>query len=47
MASPIIHNMTMPMTPEYIRSSIIGAHELGLSVAESVGDDAYRRLHGD
>jgi glycerol dehydrogenase len=44
-ASPIIHNMPMPITPEFVRASIIGAHELGLSVTESLGDDAYRKLH--
>lgn len=45
MASPIIYNMPMPMTPEFVRASIIAAHELGLSVTESLGDDAYRKLH--
>lgn len=45
MASPIIYNMSMPMTPEFVRASIIGAHELGLSVTESLGDEAYRKLH--
>jgi glycerol dehydrogenase len=45
MASPIIYNMPMPMTAEFVRASIIGAHELGLAVTESLGDAAYRKLH--
>ena len=47
MASGIIHNMPMPMTPELVCTAILDAHELGLAVAESVGDAAYRRLHDD
>lgn len=47
MAYPTIYNMPMPMTPEFVRASIIGAHELGLIVAESIGDTAYRKLHAD
>lgn len=45
MAYPTIYNMPMSMTPDYVRASIIGAHELGVSVTASHGDNAYRRLH--
>jgi glycerol dehydrogenase len=44
---PSSHNMPMPITPELIRSSILSAHELGLSVTESLGDSAYRKLQSD
>lgn len=44
MAWPTVHNMPMDVTPELILSSILAAHELGLTVAQSNGDDSYRRL---
>ncbi len=44
MAWPTVHNMPMTVTPELIRSSILSAHELGLSVSGSSGDSAYRKL---
>ncbi len=40
----MVHNMPMPVTADLIRSSILGAHELGLSVTSEFGDQAYRRL---
>ena len=46
MATAIMHNMPMTVTPELIRSSILSAHELGEAVSREVGDEAYRRLHG-
>jgi glycerol dehydrogenase len=44
---PTSHNMPMPVTPELVRSSILSAHELGLSVTRDKGDSAYRKLHSD
>lgn len=44
MAWPTVHNMPMTVTPELVRSSILSAHELGLSVSASFGDSAYRKL---
>jgi len=46
MAYPTIHNMLVPMSEEVIRSAINSAHELGVSVAESLGDLPYKKLHG-
>ena len=43
---PFIGNMPMKLTAESVRSAILDAHRLGLSVAEKIGDGAYRRLHG-
>lgn len=45
MATPMAHNMPMPMTPDFLRSSIIEAHELGLKVSSVKGDAAWRKLH--
>ena len=45
MEFPFIGNMPLALTPETILASIIQAHELGLEVAESLGDAAYQRLH--
>ena len=42
---PFIGNMPLALTPESILASIIEAHELGLAVAQSIGDAAYKRLH--
>ena len=44
---PTSHNMPMPVTPESIRLAIDNAHELGLQVAQSSGDEAYRRLQAE
>jgi len=45
MSWPTTHNMPLPVTPENLKAAIGSADELGRSVALSVGDDAYRRLH--
>jgi glycerol dehydrogenase len=45
MSSPFSHNMPMAVTSEGIRLAIANAHELGMTVAKSSGDEAYRRLH--
>jgi glycerol dehydrogenase len=42
---PFIGNMPMQVTAEIVRSAILDAHRLGMTVAEKVGDAAYRRLH--
>jgi glycerol dehydrogenase len=42
--SPLVHNMPFPVTAEVLRSAILDAHELGVSIAGSEGDEAYRRL---
>ncbi len=46
MASPIVHNMPIEVTPDLIRSSMLDADKLGLAVAAEKGDSAYRALHG-
>jgi glycerol dehydrogenase len=43
---PFLRNMPMRVNAELIRKALLDAHELGLRVTNSVGDDAYRRLHG-
>ncbi|HET6497162.1 MAG TPA: glycerol dehydrogenase [Thermoleophilia bacterium] len=43
---PFIGNMPQPITAEGIRSAILDAHRMGLSVTGKLGDEAYRRLHG-
>ncbi|MBE9540075.1 MAG: glycerol dehydrogenase, partial [Proteobacteria bacterium] len=45
MEFPFIGNMPLALTPESILAWIIEAHELGLAVAQSIGDAAYKRLH--
>jgi glycerol dehydrogenase len=47
MTWPNVHNMPITVTADLLRKSIMDAHGLGLSVAESIGDGAYRRLQGD
>lgn len=47
LAFPFISNMPMPVDAEMIKKAVLGAHELGLRVAERVGEAAYRRLHVD
>jgi glycerol dehydrogenase len=46
LAFPFIGNMPQPLTAELVRSAVLDAHRLGLSMAEKIGDAAYRRLHG-
>jgi glycerol dehydrogenase len=45
MAFSSTHNMPMPMTRDVIRGAILDANELGLAVANSSGDAAWRKLH--
>jgi glycerol dehydrogenase len=44
---PFIGNMPQPVTAPVVRSAVLDAHRLGQSVAGTVGDAAYRRLHGN
>lgn len=44
LARPIAHHMPMPVTHDSVQQAIQTAHELGLAIANEVGDDAYRRL---
>jgi glycerol dehydrogenase len=43
---PFIGNMPQPVTAELVRTAVLDAHRLGLSVAQKAGDAAYRRLQG-
>ena len=43
---PFIGNMPRPVTAPVVRSAVLDAHQLGLSVARTVGDAAYRRVQG-
>lgn len=45
LAFSFIRNMPMPVSADLVRSAILDAHSLGLSVAQRKGDSAYRRLH--
>ena len=38
------HHMPMTVTDDVLHQAIMDAHEIGLSVADEIGDDAYRRL---
>ena len=42
---PFIDNMPMKVDADVARNAVLGAHELGISVADKIGDAAYRRLH--
>jgi glycerol dehydrogenase len=44
LAFPFIGNMPQPVTATLVRSALLDAHELGLSVAREKGDVAYGRL---
>ncbi|HKC52818.1 MAG TPA: iron-containing alcohol dehydrogenase, partial [Myxococcota bacterium] len=44
LAFPFIGNMPQPITAPLVRSAVLDAHRLGLSVDEKMGDAAYRRL---
>ena len=46
-AFPLIHNMPFEVTADVVRRAILEAHELGVSVAANVGDEAYRRLQAE
>ena len=45
LAFPYTANMPQRITAEVVRSAVLDAHALGLTVAAKVGDTAYRRLH--
>jgi glycerol dehydrogenase len=42
---PFIGNMPMQIDADVARTGLLGAHELGLAIAEQAGDASYRRLH--
>jgi glycerol dehydrogenase len=44
LAFPFIHNMPGRVDAESLRAALLGAHALGLSVADRAGEAAYRRL---
>jgi len=44
---PFIGNMPMRIDAGVLREGLLGAHRLGLSVQEQIGDASYRRLHRD
>lgn len=44
LAFPFITNMPQPVTAPLVRSAVLDAHRLGLSVDEKIGNAAYRRL---
>ncbi|MEO8602845.1 MAG: glycerol dehydrogenase [bacterium] len=46
LAFPFIGNMPMPIDAVVLRQALLGAHGLGLALAQETGDAAYRRLHG-
>lgn len=45
MMFPIIHNEPLEVTPELLLAALSRAHELGIEVAASAGNAAYRELH--
>jgi glycerol dehydrogenase len=45
MAFPFIGNMPMEIDAQVLRKGLLGAHDLGLAVAQQAGDAPYRRLH--
>jgi glycerol dehydrogenase len=47
LAFPFIGNMPQPVTAPLVRSAVLDAHRLGLSIDEKVGDAAYRRLRAE
>lgn len=47
LAFPFIGNMPQPVSVETVRSAILDAHALGLSVAAESGDAAYRRIQSN
>jgi len=42
---PFIGNMPKPASADSVRSALLDAHALGMSVEEKTGDAVYRRLH--
>jgi glycerol dehydrogenase len=47
MTFPFIGNMPQAISAETVRAAVLDAHQIGRSVAEKVGDEAYRRLRND
>lgn len=45
MVFPMVHNMPMSITPEFVRESVLNAHEIGRAALQAEGDEAYRKLH--
>ena len=45
-AVPLIHNEPFEVTAVTVFSALLQAHELGVQVASSNGDAAYREIHG-
>jgi hypothetical protein len=43
--SPFTGNMPMRVTKQLVRTAILDAHRLGLSVTKKSGDAAYTRIH--
>lgn len=43
-AFPFAHNMPFEVTPELLRRAVTDAHHLGVEVAATAGDAAYRKL---
>lgn len=43
---PFLANMPMVLDAAILRASLLGAHELGASVAGKLGNASWRRLHG-
>ena len=43
-ARPIAHNMPMAVTQRSIKKALLAAHDLGLEIAQTVGDNSYQRL---
>jgi glycerol dehydrogenase len=44
LARPIAHQMPMPVTHESVQQAIQTAHELGVAIANDIGDEAYKRM---
>ena len=42
---PFIGNMPLPVDAEVVGNAVRQAHDLGTSIADRLGDNAYRRLH--
>ena len=39
-----LSNLPFDVTPESLRDALLAANDLGINVAQQVGDEAYRRL---
>ena len=47
MTLPFVHNEPFEVSPERLHADMLQAHELGVRVAETAGDAAYRALRAD